>query len=237
MLPDKKISVILPTYNEKENVLSLIPLIDNELGEYNHEIIVVDDNSPDGTFGSVLDKSFPYAKVICRKENKGLAHSIRCGLENASGDIFIVMDSDFNHPPEYLSFLIQSLSFCDCVSASRFMRKPQGASLRHRLSSLFNIFVRFMTGSRVRDHLYGFFAVKKEALEKCPYDDIFWGFGDYYIRLLYYLQKNKVSILEIPAVSGERKNGRGNRSFLKVFLQYTKETLYLSRKGRIDSYV
>ncbi|MFC1815192.1 glycosyltransferase, partial [Thermodesulfobacteriota bacterium] len=121
MVRNYKISIILPTYNEKGNILLLIDAIHAELYDYNHEIIVVDDNSPDGTYQAVLGLNHPNVKTILRTENRGFANSIRCGIENAVGDIFVIMDSDFNHRPEYLPFMIQSLSHYDCVSASRFL--------------------------------------------------------------------------------------------------------------------
>ena len=76
----EKISVILPTYNEKGNILSIIEAIHAELVDYEHEILVVDDNSPDGTFKAVADRTYPYVRAILRTENRGLANSIRNGL-------------------------------------------------------------------------------------------------------------------------------------------------------------
>jgi dolichol-phosphate mannosyltransferase len=229
-----KISVILPTYNEKEGIFSLIEAIHRELSIYHHEIIVVDDNSPDGTYNAVMNADLPYTRAILRTKDRGLAKSIRCGIKNATGDVFVVMDSDFNHQPSYLPFMIQSLSHYECVTASRFL---YGGSMnnrtRHYLSWLFNIFVRFTTGRWITDSLYGYLAIKRESMEKLNYDDIFWGYGDYCIRLMYYLQKQKANILQIPAVNGERRHGQGNSSFLGVFMQYTRETLKLVFKERI----
>jgi len=231
---NEKISVILPTYNEKDNILSLIDAIHNELADYNHEILVVDDNSPDGTYQAVLDLNHPYAKAILRTNNRGLANSIRCGLENAEGSIFIIMDSDFNHQPKYLPFMIQASSYYGCVSASRFLYGGKmNGRLRHILSWAFNIFVRLMTGGAITDTLYGFFSIKRKIIEQCNYDDIFWGYGDYLIRLLYYLQKNKVQILQFPAINGERRGGVGNRTFLKTFCQYFVATMRLTIRERI----
>lgn len=230
---NEKISVILPAYNEKDNILHLADAIHNELADYDHEIIVVDDNSPDGTYQAVVDSGWPFIKAILRTENRGLANSIRCGLENARGNIFVVMDSDFNHQPRYLPFMINSLSYYDCVSASRFQYGGgMDNSLRMSLSWIFNIFVRLMTRRWVTDSLYGFFAINRAVIEQLNYDDIFWGYGDYCIRLMYYLQAKKMSILQFPAVNGVRRGGKGNSSFLKVFVQYTIETLKLSIKGR-----
>jgi len=234
MVIDEKISVILPTYNEKSNILLLIESIHSELSDYDHEILVVDDDSPDGTYQTVLKVNYPYVKAILRTENRGFANSIRCGLENAKGNIFVIMDSDFNHQPEYLPFMIQALSYYDCVSASRFLYGGKmNGRLRHILSWTFNIFIRLMTGGAITDTLYGFFAIKRKIIEQCNYNDIFWGYGDYFIRLLYHLQKNKVRILQFPAINGERKGGVSNRRFLKTFCQYFVATMRLAIKGRI----
>lgn len=227
------VSVIIPTFNEKDSILLLIDAIHNELVSYNHEILVIDDNSPDGTYQLVSNAGLPFVRPILRTENRGLANSIRCGLENAAGNIFVVMDSDFNHQPKYLPFMIQSLSYYDCVTASRFLYGSRMLPrYRQIFSWIFNIFVRIMTRRWITDSLYGYFAIKRSVIEKYNYDNIFWGYGDYFIRLLFYLQRQKVAILQFPAVNGERKGGKGNSRFLKVFLQYAIETLKLAYKER-----
>ena len=234
----EKISVILPTYNEKDNILSLIDAVHNELADYDHEILIVDDNSPDETYQVVMERNYPHVRAVLRTENYGLANSIRCGLENAKGAIFIIMDSDFNHQPKYLPFMIQALSYYDCVSASRFLYGGKmDTPLRHFLSWSFNIFIRLMTGGAITDSLYGFLSIKRKIIEQCNYDDIFWGYGDYYIRLMYYLQKHKVEILQFAAVNGKRKLGKGNNRFFKVFWQYFREVIKLTYKVRVKDNV
>ena len=106
-----KISVILPTYNEKDNIMPLIMAVHKELLSYEHEIIVVDDNSSDGTYRTVSNAKLPFVKAILREHDRSLAKSIRCGLENASGKVFVVMDSDFNHQPKYLPFMVDSTRY------------------------------------------------------------------------------------------------------------------------------
>lgn len=230
----EKISVVLPTYNERDNIEPLIEAIHTSISNFDHEILVVDDNSPDGTYQLIASLEYPYVKPILRTVNRGLASSIRYGLEHAEGNIFVIMDSDFNHQPKYLPFMLQALSYYDCVSASRFLYGGKMDSrLRHLLSWTFNIFVRLMTGGLITDNLYGFLAIKRTALEQCNFNDIFWGYGDYCIRLLYYLQKRETSILQIPAVNGRRRQGEGNSRFFQVFWQYFKEVLKLAYKVRI----
>ena len=227
------ISVVLPTYNEMGSILQLTAAIHTELKEYDHEILVVDDDSPDGTYQAVVDSDQPNVRGILRTENKGFANSIRCGIENAKGDIIIIMDSDFNHQPKYLKMMVHNTKFYDCVTASRFVF---GGSMdkrsRHLMSWFFNIFVRIMTGGKVTDSLYGYLAIRKESLDKINFDEVFWGYGDYCIRLLYYLQKNNAEILQFPAVNGKRIAGEANSGFIKVFMQYTREVIKLTFKTR-----
>jgi len=233
-----KISVILPTYNERDNILSLIDAIHSVLSDFHHEILVVDDNSSDGTYQAVVDSKYHFVKAILRIQNRGLGNSIRCGLEHTDGRICIIMDSDFNHQPKYLPFMIHALSYYDCVSGSRFLYGGKMDNrMRHILSWIFNIFVRLMTGGLITDNLYGFLAIKRNVIERCKYDDIFWGYGDYCIRLLYYLQENNVHILQFPVVNGRRRRGEGNSEFFQVFWQYFREVLKLAYKVKIKDHV
>jgi dolichol-phosphate mannosyltransferase len=235
---EKEISVVLPTYNESGSILKLIEAIHNNINGYKHEIIVVDDNSPDRTYNIVMNAGLTYVKPILRLNDKGFANSIRCGIENCKGDIIVIMDSDFNHQPKYLPFMIDSLKYYDCVSASRFVYGGSMQNrLRHILSWLFNIFVRIMTGGEVTDSLYGFISIKRDTIQKLNYDKIFWGYGDYCIRLLYYLQKNDIGILQFPAVNGVRIGGKGNSRFFKVFRQYFVEVIKLTYQIRIKKNV
>lgn len=115
------VSVILPTYNERGNIGLLIDAIYHELTGYEHEVIVVDDNSDDGTYAHVVEKACPFVRVFLRIDNRGLAYAIRFGIEQAHGSVIIVMDSDFNHQPQYIPFMLRQLSYYDCVTALRFI--------------------------------------------------------------------------------------------------------------------
>jgi dolichol-phosphate mannosyltransferase len=229
------ISVILPTYNEKDHIVPLIRAIHGALKDRPHEIIIVDDQSPDGTYQALCALKDDRLKIILRTSEPSLARSIRCGLEKARGEVFLVMDSDFDHDPKYIPFMVNMVSHYDFVCGSRFVYggKMQGW-WRALCSWLFNIFIRLATGSRLSDHLYGYFAIKRKALERCPYNKIFYGYGDYYIRLLYYLQKYQVSILQFPAVNGGRVRSKGF-NFLRIFWQYFLAVLRLPQM--VESHV
>ncbi|HEY1816675.1 MAG TPA: glycosyltransferase [Kofleriaceae bacterium] len=230
----KKISVILPSYNEKANVIPLIAAIHRALDDRDHEILLVDDNSPDGTHAAVEALRDPQVTAILRTEDCGFANSIRCGLERATGDVFVIMDSDFNHQPEYLPFMVDALAYYDVVSGSRFVYGGKmDTRSRHLLSWAFNIFTRVVTDGQITDNLYGLVAIKREVIERCNYDDIFWGYGDYCIRLMFYLQRHDAKILQFPAVNGARLAGKGNSRFLRVFWQYFTELMALTYRERL----
>ncbi len=234
MTPPPKISIILPTYNERRNVLPLIAAIEDVMRGREYEVLVVDDNSPDGTYAAVCELGRPRVRAILRTEDRGFAKSIRCGLEEARGDIFVIMDSDFNHQPKYLPFMIDALDGYDCVSGSRFVYGGKMNSRRRHLASWgFNIFTRVMTGGQITDSLYGFVAIHRRVMERIDYDAVFWGYGDYCIRLMYYLQQQNAQILQIPVVNGERLTGEGNDKLVRTFWQYFREVVSLTYKVRL----
>lgn len=230
------VSIILPAYNEKDNLLILSEAIANTLKGYNFEIIVVDDNSPDGTAAAIeeLSKKIPNLKIIVRKHNRGFANSIHDGLVAAKGEILIVMDSDGNHNPAYLPFMIENTKFYDCVTASRF-QYGGGMDSRKRqlLSWIFNIFVRICTSGMITDSLYGYWAIKREKLFLVDFKRVFWGYGDYCIRLFFYFQRLNLEVLQFPAVNGARVHGEGNSNMVRVFWKYFKEVLKLTYHIRI----
>lgn len=231
-MSEQLVSVILPCYNESENIIQLIDSIHSSISDWKHEIIVVDDNSPDGTYELVQGKNYDFVRAIKRESHPSLAKSIRCGIEYSLGEDIVIMDSDFNHQPSELPVMLTNLQFYDCVLGSRFVYGGKMENrFRHLCSWLFNIFVRILTRKFITDSLYGFIAIKRVKLYDVNFDEIFWGFGDYGIRLMYYLQRNKISILQVPSVLGKRLGGQGNSAFIRTLMAYTKSTFELVIKN------
>lgn len=226
-LPDF-VSVIVPTYNEKGNAPLLIQAIHNELHAYPHEILLMDDNSPDGTFEAVQSLQLPYVRCFLRTQRRGLAFSIEEGVRLAKGSVIVVMDSDFNHQPRYLPFMIENLKFFDLVTGSRFLYGgSMDSRLRHLSSWVFNMLTRVLTGGQITDSLYGFWAARRHVHELVDPQKIYWGYGDYFIRLMFYLQQRRISILQFPAKNGKRLAGLGNQRMLRVLLLYSFEVIRL----------
>ncbi len=227
-----ELSVILPCYNERDNI---VPLVRELLGHLafladDVEILVVDDNSPDGT-AKVTREAFASdrrVKVLLRLADRSLANSIREGLEKAAGRILIVMDTDFNHPPADVPRLYHIAAYADLVVGSRFVfGGGMPDATRYLFSYIYNIFMRLLLGTRIDDNLSGFFALRSDALHLLPFDKIFWGYGDYFFRLLLLAQRAKMRVIQVPVQYGLRPAGEVKTRFLKIFTQYTGEVVKL----------
>lgn len=229
------VSVILPAYNERDNVLLLIDEIHIQLKGISHQIIVIDDQSTDGTFTALSKLHDERVFVMQTPQRFGLGRSIGAGIDHATGDLIVVMDSDFNHQPRYLPFMVRAMDVYDCAFASRFYPGGGMTNLwRQLLSRSFNVFIQWMLRSPVKDHLYGFFIVRRNVLGCVPFADVFWGYGDYCMRLIYFLQGQTNRVLEFPAINGERRYGQGNPHLWRTFVQYAKAVIIFSQKIRMQ---
>lgn len=221
-----KVSVILPTYNEKGNIIELIDEIMGQLSpmDIETEIIVVDDSSPDNTYKVVNDRfsKDERVKVFIRTEERGLATAIRYGIEKSSGDFLVVMDTDFNHDPRMLPQMIKFLEYYDIIGGSRFtMGGGMEPTYRYIGSFFYNMSIRIILRTQIQDNLCGFFAIRREKLFALDFEKIFFGYGDYYFRLLFYAQREKFRILEIPTVYQLRKYGESKTNLISVFIKYS----------------
>lgn len=219
-------SLILPTYNEKGNIILLISEIivalDSEKIDF--EIIVVDDNSPDGTAQAVKDNfaGNDRVKLFIRMEERGLATALLFGIRKATGDTIVLMDTDFNHDPRTLPQLIEFQKYYDIVIGSRFvLGGGMEDRLRYYLSSIYTIWLGFFLGIHIKDKLSGFFSIKKEKLDELDIDSIFHGYGDFFIRLLLKAQKYQYRMLEVPTFYQLRPAGESKTDFISIFIKYT----------------
>ena len=227
-----RLSVILPTYNEAKNIVRLVSEIKTHAtGPWTCEIIVVDDNSPDGTYGVVRAalRDDTSVKAILREADHGLAKSIRAGLESATGEYLLVMDTDFTHRPDEIPFMLHVVQQADLVSGSRFCPGGLMDDTGHYVASfVYNLFIRLIIRTQVQDNLGGFWVARADAIRKLPFDDIFFGYGDYYFRMLHYLQADGAKIVEVPANYTKRAAGKSKSNFLKLMVGYSRQVVALA---------
>ena len=221
----KKYSLILPCYNEFENLKLLIPQVIKYLPKGNHEIIVVDDNSEDSTIKrlKIRFKSKKNIKYILRKKKPSLGLSIKDGILKSKGKNIIVMDTDFNHTPRDLKQMIEKFNTnnYDLVCGSRFIKGGYSSTFfRHHSSLLFNFYINLITKGKISDNLSGFFIIRKSLINNLI-NKIFFGYGDFYIRLLYYMQRKKINIIEIPTKYAPRKFGVSKSKLINMIFTYS----------------
>ena len=142
-----QISIILPTYNEKENIVRLVETIKKLNIEQTFEILIIDDNSPDGTYQFSKDKfsNDNNVKIVLRKNIRGLAFSIKEGIEKSLGDHVIVMDTDFTHDPILIKKMISLRSQYEIISGSRYVTGGFMENQLHgKLSYYYNLMLKFI---------------------------------------------------------------------------------------------
>ncbi|MFB5629340.1 MAG: glycosyltransferase [Nitrosarchaeum sp.] len=234
-----EVSIVIPTYNESENIQGILHLIKEHLPiNTNVEAIIVDDNSPDGTgkiaedyFRSLKEKTRYTINVINRKTKEGLSSAILNGIEQAKGKIVIVMDSDFSHPPHLIPKLVEVLkqSKTDIVVASRYLNggSIQGWSLKRKIiSKLGTIIAKRGLGIKQSDPMSGFFAFNKDIIKGINFDAI-----GYKLLLEMIVKAKGVSIKEIPYTFLDRQNGK-SKFGIKTILEFTHAVWNLYRYGR-----
>ena len=227
--PSPQLSIVIPTYNEAENIVHLIESIKSNIGNsVQAEIIVVDDNSPDGT-GVLMDDyiknksltqngSFLNVKVIHRKQKTGLIQAILEGVSNAKGNQVLVMDADFSHPPEIIPKMIETSqkNGDSIIIASRYTDggSIKGWSLKRRLLSLgANHIARHgLNVPNVKDPMSGFFAFPRKLIENTSFNT-----KGYKILLELLVKERHAKIIEVPYVFTDRKSGKSKMSFGIIF--------------------
>jgi len=212
------VSVILPTYNEAENIVPLAEAIDRAIA-LPHEIIVVDDNSPDGTSSLVREVitsgRLPALRLETRLADRGLTKSLWRGIELAKGDTVVWMDCDFSMPPEKIPELLAKISEgYDIAVGSRFVTggsAKQGALtakgesfLAIILSRFLNLVLRVCLSPRFRDYTSGFIAVRRDVFRSIR---LTGDYGEYFMDLMLRAILLKFSFIEVPYVNALRRAG------------------------------
>lgn len=208
-----KTAVIIPTYNESDNVVALVEEILG-LGVVS-DIIIVDDNSPDGTgqLAEELAKQHQGVHVIHRSGKLGLGTAYIAGFKLAlslSADCIMTMDADFSHQPRYIPSLIAQTGVYDLSIGSRYV--DGGGTIncnlwRRFLSRMGNIIARLALGLKATDCTAGFRCYRRQVLETIDLDAIFSSGYSFLVEMLYRCQKLGYRVGEVPIVFENRRQG------------------------------
>ena len=212
--PGARVWVVLPTYNEAENLERLIAAVRGRLPA-SRRVLVVDDNSPDGT-GEIADRiaaGHDDVRVLHRERKQGLGPAYIAGFRKAlaeGAELIIAMDADFSHDPAYLPQLLRAVENADLVIGSRYV--PGGGvtewgPLRRFISRGGSAYSRAALGIEVRDLTGGFKCFRRQVLEAIDLDTINARGYAFQVETTYRAIGAGFRVLEVPIVFRDRREG------------------------------
>ena len=215
-----KVVVVVPTYNERENLENVVTQIRRQAG--NLHILIVDDSSPDGT-GDIADRlssAFPgEIRVLHRPRREGLGRAYVAAFQYAltlDYDVICQMDADLSHNPDYLSDLLKAIGTNDLVLGSRYLRGVNVVNWDFKrliLSKLATRYVQLVTGMPFSDTTSGFKCWRRKTLEAIDFDRIFSNGYLFQIEMTYQAYRMHLRIAEAPIIFYERNLGRSKIDF------------------------
>lgn len=195
---EKKISIILSTYNESLSIEQTILNLKKEIK--NLELVIVDDNSPDGTFNILKKYENENIKVICRKKSKGLASAFLCGMLNTTGDYVGWIDSNMGGLAFHFPEMKNQLNDYDLILLSRYIEggSDQRNKMRVLSSELINFTCNIFLTNKIKDFTSSIFLMKREVLNSVV--PVCYGHGEFFIEFLYQCYRKGIRIKEIPYI-------------------------------------
>jgi dolichol-phosphate mannosyltransferase len=229
------VSVVLPTFNERDNIGPLIEATLAALSEREIEVIVVDDDSPDGTWQVVQEKEAgdPRVRLIRRTDERGLTSAISTGIANAHGELVSWMDCDLSMPPEVLPQLVRAVEDgADLALGSRYV--PGGQDIGHSwvglaFSRTINFFASLFLEWSIKDYTSGFVVARRAIFERI---ELRGDYGEYCIDLLYRAHRAGWKVREIPYTcrprhAGESKTATNPWGYIRRGTKYVTTILRL----------
>ena len=228
-----KIIVLIPTYNERENIEELVNKILSLPVDCDLTVFVVDDDSPDGTAGAVerLAEKDPRVLLLLRKKRRGRGAAGIEGFTTAlslGADYVIEMDGDGSHEPRFIPFLLEAAGSADVVLGSRFVKGGRDADRplhRRIITRLVRLFLRRQFHLPVRDVTSGFRCFRREVLQKIDLEDLISVGPSVVLETLYKAHLLGFSMVEVPIVFVDRKKGKTKLTVLTLL-----ETLIMALK-------
>ena len=236
-------SVILPTLNENGHIKDLINNISNifENKQIDYEIIVVDDNSLDGTIETIknmLKKKINLKLIVRENKSKNLADSLNDGIKKSMFDNLVWMDADFQHPPKYIEKFIELSDTNDAIICSRFLNNSEryfnnpelNKDINENQSYFYNKLCKLFLYKDITDYTSGFISIKKKVFENYKLKGFY---GNYFVDLIIYLKKNNYKVIEIPFKDETRASGYSktvvnfNLKYIYTCIRYSL-TLFIS---------
>jgi dolichol-phosphate mannosyltransferase len=211
--------ILIPTYNEKQNLEKLFEKI--EIQDLDLDILIIDDNSPDGTadFSEILAKKNPHVKILRRFKKEGLGRAYQAGFEWALSkdyEIIFQMDADLSHDPNALGTFMREIQNADAVFGSRYLngvRVYNWSFGRLLLSKLSNEFIRVALGISSTDTTTAYKCFRRKVIERIGLSRLTGKQNAFLIELVYWTFRLGFKTKEIPFLFIEREKGESKMRF------------------------
>ena len=234
----EKSLIIIPTYNELANVQKLVPEILYRYEKCDLDVLVVDDNSPDGTSKYIkeLMQTTDRVKLITRKAKLGLGTAYIEGFKFAlknQYDFIFEMDADYSHHPKEIKNFLKQIKNCDLVLGSRYKKGVNVVNwpIKRLLLSYFaNGYTRYITGLKICDATGGFKCFRREVIEAIDLDKVKSNGYAFQIEMTFKAWKKGFQICEIPIVFVDRTEGNS-----KMSKKIVREAIFMVWKLRLRS--
>jgi len=218
MRESKRCTIVVPTYNERENLEKLLQGIETAAGDVSHDVrvLIVDDNSPDGTgeLAEELRKQRPWIHVMHRVKRRGRGaagvEGFQWALEQGA-DWIVEMDADLSHDPVHLPALFEAMEEADVALGSRFVLEGKDLDrtlLRRFVTRLAGLYVRILLGLRIRDVSSGYRCFRREVLEAIDLDDMVSTGPSIVLEILFKLCLCEFTVKEVPILFRDRRQGQ-----------------------------
>lgn len=228
---NKKVTVVIPTFNERDNIIRLLALLSKVIRA---NIIIVDDNSQDGTADVIKSLNSPNIQLIIRKNERGLGSAIRTGIQKAiesSTDYVVTMDADLSHDPTYLPLMYEKArEGYDLVIGSRYVKGGgiQNWPLKRRIISWgANFIVRLLLRSPLHDNTSNYRVYSARAARevlKCESADGY----EFQICAVYRVLKANLPVAEVPIVFKDREIGKSKLTTKQIY-KWFKYVIHLTK--------
>jgi len=211
-VPTDRVTVVIPTYNERENLSQIVAAVTGQ----GYRVLVVDDSSPDGT-GEMADRiadEQPLVTVIHRAVKEGLGPAYATGFDRAletDAEVVVEMDADFSHDPADLPRLVAAVDAgADMAIGSRYVKggsTPDWPLPRKAISRGGNLYARLMLGLPIRDATAGFRAMRSEALRSLPYRSAEASGYGFQVEMAWRAHQQGLTVVEVPISFRDRTRG------------------------------
>lgn len=221
-----KVCVVVPTYNEAENLPKLVSTLQKVLHKWDLKIIVVDDNSPDGTANVAEKLNSRYKNIIvqCRSRKLGIGSAINEGLKHALSiqdfDYIVTIDADLSHDPREVTYLLSKAEGADLVQGSRYLNGNRviGLSLFRRVASYSaNHLCRLLLATGLHEHTT-YFRVYSGRCAKILVENVHCNRYEWAIGSLLVAKKHNLRIKEVPITFANRNRGKSKLKFMDIIL-------------------